>query len=80
MTGWHSKAAGACCSSCQLALTALLVTLAVGLSVYVGNAAVLAVVFDACFAALLVYGYVTRQHVADRCSAGLSAVRHRHAV
>ncbi len=44
----------------QLALTVLLVTLAVGLSAYVGNPIVLALVL-AMFAALLVYGYVTRK-------------------
>jgi 4-amino-4-deoxy-L-arabinose transferase-like glycosyltransferase len=46
----------------QLMLTLLLVVLAVGLSVYVANTIVLAVVL-AMFAALLVYGYMTRKHL-----------------
>ena len=46
----------------QLVLTFLLVVLAVGLSVYVANAIVMAAVL-AIFAALLLYGYVTREHL-----------------
>ncbi len=46
----------------QFALTVLLVGVAIGLSVYVGNAIVLAVVL-AMFAALLGYGYVTRKQM-----------------
>jgi 4-amino-4-deoxy-L-arabinose transferase-like glycosyltransferase len=46
----------------QLVITALLVVLAVGLSVYVANRIVMTVVL-AMFAALLVYGYVTRTHM-----------------
>jgi 4-amino-4-deoxy-L-arabinose transferase-like glycosyltransferase len=46
----------------QLVITTLLVGLAVGLSVYVDNPIVLTVVL-ALFAALLVYGYVSRKQV-----------------
>jgi 4-amino-4-deoxy-L-arabinose transferase-like glycosyltransferase len=46
----------------QLLLTLLLVGLAVGLSVYVANPIVMGVVL-AIFAALLVYGYATRQQI-----------------
>ena len=46
----------------QLVITTLLVGLAVGLSVYVANPTVMTVVL-ALFAALLVYGYVSRRQV-----------------
>lgn len=46
----------------QLVITTLLVVLAVGLSVYVANPIVMAAVL-AMFAALLVYGYVTRKQL-----------------
>ncbi len=59
LNDWLAQAQGRALLIAQLALALLLVLLALGLSAYVGNVVVLAVVL-AMFAALLVYGYATR--------------------
>ncbi len=62
LNDWLAQSAGRALFIAQLAMTALLVGLALSLSVYVGKPLVLAVVL-ALFGALLVYGYVTRKEM-----------------